>query len=47
VEQVLRNNYFEEFPDKPVIELCKQYFPELVEINRIMEVSNGNRMINH
>ena len=26
---------FEEFPDKPVIELCKQYFQELVEINRI------------
>lgn len=27
--------YFEEFPDKSVIELCKQYFHELVEINRI------------
>lgn len=30
-----RNYYFEEFPDKPVIELCNQYFEELVEINRI------------
>jgi hypothetical protein len=30
-----RNYYFKEFPDKPVIELCKQYFQELVEINRI------------
>ncbi len=27
--------YFEDFPDKSVIELCNQYFQELVEINRI------------
>lgn len=30
-----RYYYFKEFPDKPIIELCKQYFQELVEINRI------------
>lgn len=30
-----RYYYFEDFPDKPFIELCKQYFQELIEINRI------------
>lgn len=32
---VKRFYYFEEFPDKSVVELCNQYFDELVEINRI------------